>query len=236
MLRQYAKCFGTVELDTTFYAPPRESAVAKWMNDTPPGFTFAAKAWQRITHEKRFVDVQADLDTFLRSVAPLEPKLGPLLVQCPPDMTVENLPAFSDFLGSLPVGFRWAVEFRHRSWFTPGVLELLQARNICLVGADLYYMPKSLVRTADYAYIRLLGNRKKVTSIGKVVQDRTEDVHGWARDLSETVPDPDEGWVFANNHYSGFSPDTIGLLMHDLGLEKPLYPVNEPPEQPSLFG
>lgn len=235
MLPEYARCFNSVELDTTFYAPPRESSVKKWLDDTPPGFSFAAKLWQRITHEKAFVDVADDLGIFMQAIERLGDKLGPLLIQCPPDLTVGALPAFSAFAAGLPGGFRWAVEFRHRSWFTPEVKELLQSRNISVVGADLYYMPKFLVRTGDFAYVRLLGNRKKVVSIGKVVEDRTEDVARWAEEITSTMPDAEEAWIFANNHYSGFSPDTIGMLMRDLGLEKPVFPAEEPQEQPSLF-
>lgn len=235
MLRQYARCFRCVELDTTFYAPPRESTVEKWFEATPADFTFAAKVWQRITHEKQFVDATEDLDAFVRSVAPLRPKLGPLLIQCPPDLTVESLPAFRAFARTLSDEFRWAVEFRHRSWFSIEVYDMLKARNICLVAADLYYMPRVLDRTAEFAYVRLLGNRRKIVDIGKVVKDRTEDVARWATEITNVIPDPDEGWVFANNHYSGFSPHTIGILMRDLRLEEPVFPVHEPPEQPSLF-
>lgn len=235
MLAEYAKCFTSVELDTTFYAPPRESAVKKWLDATPPGFTFAAKLWRKITHEKAFVDVGDDLDIYLRAIEGLGSKLGPLLIQCPPDLTVQALPAFKAFAERLSKGFRWAVEFRQRSWFVPEVKDLLESCNISIVGADLYYMPKFLVRTGDFAYVRLLGNRKKIVSIGKVVEDRGPDVSRWAEEITSTIPDGDEGWVFANNHYSGFSPDTIGMLMRDLGLENPVFPVEEPPAQPSLF-
>ena len=235
MLAQYATSFGAVELDTTFYAPPRGSAVAKWADETPDDFSFAAKVWQRITHELRFADAGDDLRLFLDALEPLGEKLGPLLLQCPPDLTIEALPAFEAFARDLPEGYRWAVEFRHRSWLTPEVRDLLTERNIALVGADLYYMPRFLTRTADFLYVRLLGNRKQITSIGEVVRDRSEDVEKWAGELRDALPDVDAGWVFVNNHYSGFSPHTLAQLYPALGRPAPTFPIDAPTEQPPLF-
>jgi uncharacterized protein YecE (DUF72 family) len=240
-LRRYSSCFQTVELDTTFYAPPRLSAVEKWRDDTPDDFTFAAKVWQRITHEKRFEDCGEDLGVHLRAMEPLGGKLGPLLLQCPPDLTIEALPAFEAFLRALPAGFRWAVEFRHRSWLVPNVYELLAEHNVCLVGADLYFMPTTTVQTADFLYIRLLGNRKQITEIGTVVRERATDVREWADRFNAMLPDADAGWVFANNHYSGFSPHTVSLMLNALGQPPAEFPVGKPDQHgvgwvtPSLF-
>jgi len=235
MLAEYATCFEAVELDTTFYAPPRESAVRKWAEETPDNFSFAAKVWQRVTHELRFVDAQDDLAIFLRSVEGLGPKLGPLLLQCPPDLKIDALPAFESFVRALPEGYRWAVEFRHRSWLTPEVRDLLTERNIALVGADLYYMPRFLTRTADFLYVRLLGNRKQITSIGEVVRDRSEDVAKWTAEITDALPDVDAGWAFVNNHYSGFSPHTVAMILEELGRKVPKFPAGKEPEQPRLL-
>lgn len=234
MLARYAACFDTVELDTTFYAPPRLSAVEKWRAETPDHFTFAAKVWKGVTHEKRFEDAQDDLAIFLSAVEPLRPKLGPLLLQCPPDLTIEAFPAFRAFVQELPKEHRWAVEFRDRSWFEPEVRDFLTEHNICLVGADLYYMPRFLTRTADFMYIRLLGNRKKITEIGTVVRDRSEDVAKWTAEITDALPDVEAGWVYANNHYSGFSPNTITLMSRELGRPAPIYPADRP-DQPTLL-
>ena len=47
----YAKRFGTIELDTTFYATPRAEVVKRWAAATPDGFRFAVKAPREVTHD-----------------------------------------------------------------------------------------------------------------------------------------------------------------------------------------
>src|SRR5713226_5633573 len=51
-LAHYASQFDTVEIDATFYRTPTERTADGWRDKTPPGFLFAAKVPQVITHEK----------------------------------------------------------------------------------------------------------------------------------------------------------------------------------------
>jgi uncharacterized protein YecE (DUF72 family) len=83
MLRAYAAQFPTVEIDSTFYGIPRESAVRRWAEETPEHFIFAAKVPQRITHEKQLADCDAELRAFCGRMRLLGDKLGPLLLQFP---------------------------------------------------------------------------------------------------------------------------------------------------------
>jgi uncharacterized protein YecE (DUF72 family) len=80
-LSYYATQFDTVELDNTFYRTPSESTVRGWYSKTPPGFVFAAKVPQAITHEKVLVDCEKELAQFLKAMDLLGEKLGPLLFQ-----------------------------------------------------------------------------------------------------------------------------------------------------------
>jgi uncharacterized protein YecE (DUF72 family) len=77
----YATKLDAVELDNTFYATPALSTVKSWYAKTPPGFLFAAKAPQVITHEKVHVGCEDDLKTFLTAMDALGEKLGPMLFQ-----------------------------------------------------------------------------------------------------------------------------------------------------------
>jgi uncharacterized protein YecE (DUF72 family) len=43
-LQHYAGYFDTVEVNNTFYRLPLETSVARWVEETPPGFVFAVKA------------------------------------------------------------------------------------------------------------------------------------------------------------------------------------------------
>jgi uncharacterized protein YecE (DUF72 family) len=77
----YATKFGTVEVDSTFYRAPALTTVQGWYFKTPPGFVFAAKVPQKITHEKMLLDCDAEMTEFLNVMDALHEKLGPLLLQ-----------------------------------------------------------------------------------------------------------------------------------------------------------
>jgi uncharacterized protein YecE (DUF72 family) len=80
-LAHYATKFDTVEVDSTFCRTPSVSTVKGWNAKTPPGFIFAAKGPQVITHEKVLVDCDAELNEFIEVMDILGEKLGPLLLQ-----------------------------------------------------------------------------------------------------------------------------------------------------------
>src|SRR5581483_5587764 len=85
-LQYYAEHFDTVEINTTFYRLPRRDAVARWVEETPPGFVFAVKVSRYVTHIKRLLDVPLHLPLLYDRLPPLlrSPKLGPFLWQLPP--------------------------------------------------------------------------------------------------------------------------------------------------------
>ena len=71
-LEHYARHFDTVEVNSTFYRLPRESAVANWVAESPPGFLFAVKMSRWVTHIRRLNDVPLGLERFYDSIAPLD--------------------------------------------------------------------------------------------------------------------------------------------------------------------
>ena len=150
-LRFYAEHFDTVEVNTTFYGPPRAAITAGWAARTPPHFVFALKLYQKFTHPKMFreaaltsapgsegmlLDVlaqvtQSDIDDFRGGIEPLARagKLGALLAQFPPSFTSTD--ASRDYLAHLLGRFAdypVAVELRHRSW-SDGLGDTLQLLN-----------------------------------------------------------------------------------------------------------
>ncbi len=50
---EYMREFAVVEVQQTFYQPPRIETLARWRAEAPPEFEFTLKAWQLITHEAR---------------------------------------------------------------------------------------------------------------------------------------------------------------------------------------
>jgi uncharacterized protein YecE (DUF72 family) len=51
--QEYAARFHLVEIQKTFYQPPRLATAQKWRRERSPDFEFTLKAWQLITHEAR---------------------------------------------------------------------------------------------------------------------------------------------------------------------------------------
>jgi uncharacterized protein YecE (DUF72 family) len=158
MLRYYSGRFRTVEINNTFYRLPGEKDVARWAEQTPPGFTFALKASRRITHDKRLSADSADTVAYLlRTAAGLGPKLGPLLFQLPPFLK-KDAARLKSFLGFLPETQPAAFEFRHPSWFDQEVYEALRSRDAALCAADTDESGDegaTIVPTARWGYLRL---------------------------------------------------------------------------------
>ena len=63
---QYVREFPVVEVQQTFYEPPREATLVRWRRHAPLRFEFTLKAWQLITHE-------ATSPTYRRLRRPLSP-------------------------------------------------------------------------------------------------------------------------------------------------------------------
>ena len=153
MLRFYAEHFPTVEVNNTFYRMPNLTTLEGWAAEVPEDFSFVLKATKRITHDKRLKDVQDSVDYLLRTAGTLGTKLGPFLVQLPPNMK-KDVPRLRDFLAGLTA--RAAFEFRHSSWHDDEVYSALRERNMAWCIADTGEPDDPpFVSTADWGYFRL---------------------------------------------------------------------------------
>jgi uncharacterized protein YecE (DUF72 family) len=155
-LGYYASRLNTVEVNYTFRRFPTEKLLRGWIEATPPDFKFAVKAHQKITHVNRLRDVTRFTSDFIASLQPLdaEKKLGPLLFQLPPFLKCD-VPLLQDFLAGVPRQVRSALEFRHVSWFSDEVYELMRGLNVALCQAESEKLETPDVQTADFAYLRL---------------------------------------------------------------------------------
>jgi uncharacterized protein YecE (DUF72 family) len=222
----YATKFDTVEVDSTFYRTPAVSTVKGWYAKTPRGFLFAAKVPQMITHEKMLVDCDDDFQVFLKAMDNLGEKLGPLLLQ----FGYFNKKAFASvneflarlvpFLKKIPREYRFAVEIRNKYWLVPALVDALRERNIALALVDQAWMPRPKQQfarvdpiTADFTYVRWLGDRKGIelkTKIwDKIIVDRTAELGEWVDVLKKVHERKIQILAFANNHYAGYGPGTI---------------------------
>ena len=232
-LSHYASQFPTVEIDSTFYGTPSASTVTSWNEKTPGDFIFAVKVPQVITHEKVLVGCEAVFDEFVERMSLLGDKLGPMLLQFPkfdkwtlesPDEFRARLQSFFRRASELRAG-RFVVEVRNKDWLDARMTDLLCEHNVALALTDTSFMPRPWevkgaldLMTADFAYVRWLGDRKGIeqqtTTWDKTVIDRQGELRNWVVVLRRLVEDKRirKIFAFANNHYAGHAPDTVKLF------------------------
>jgi uncharacterized protein YecE (DUF72 family) len=225
-LSYYATQFDTVEVGSTFYRTPVLSTVQGWNAKTPKRFIFAAKVPQIITHEKVLRDCDAELNQFLRTMDALGDKLGPMLFQ----FGYFNNKAFGGvndflarlvpFLKRLPNGYKFAVEIRNKNWLVAPFVEALRERGVALTLIDQSWMPRPAQWfdkldpiTAEFTYVRLLGDRKGIEeqtkTWDKVIVDRRAELLEWAKLCQPIVRRGVKLYVYVNNHYAGHAPATV---------------------------
>jgi uncharacterized protein YecE (DUF72 family) len=209
-LAEYVKRFATVEIDSTFYGTPRRSTVEKWREIVPEGFLFAAKFPQEVTHESNLVGSEAETERFVRTMAELGDRLGPLLLQLPPSFDVGGMGVLEDFLKHLPEGFRYAVEVRHRSWLGSDLPEMLREHGVALTLIDYPRMPRMEEATAEFSYIRWLGDRREFPEgHTHLKKERDEDLLWWSDLVDRFLQEGRTVFAYANNHYQNHSPSTL---------------------------
>lgn len=123
-LGDYARVFSCVEGNTTFYSgAPREATVAGWARQTPESFRFCFKLPARLTHEQRLAGIDTELDAFLTRLAPLGPRLGPVMIQLPRDFGEDEMPRLERVLDRWPSDIPCSVEVRASEFFHKGRAE-----------------------------------------------------------------------------------------------------------------
>ena len=154
-LQHYAAQLNTVEVNFTFRQLVKETTIQKWIAETPPHFRFGIKAHQVITHIKRLKNTQDFIPRFLSTIEPLAQaeKLGPLLFQLPPNMKADA-EVLREFLATLPRAVPSAFEFRHDSWFSDEIFNLLKSNNRAICVAETEERSTPDVVTADFCYYR----------------------------------------------------------------------------------
>src|SRR5579872_1115960 len=153
-LRFYAAQFPTTEINGSFYRTPSVDAVRCWRDDTPRDFRFAWKASKFITHWKRLTArCENSIALMQTRLAALGPKAAVVLFQLPPQFR-KDAARLADFLPMLPRSYRYAFEFRDRSWYDDGSLDILRAHDVALCISDHADAPAPWEVTARHVYVR----------------------------------------------------------------------------------
>jgi uncharacterized protein YecE (DUF72 family) len=237
-LALYTRVFETVEVDATFYAPPTDAATRLWRERSPNRFTFALKLPRRITHEARLRDAADDVEHFCERARGLGDRLGPVLVQLPPDFSPRERSALEAFLPLLPRDMRFAVEFRDPAWLSDATLDALASHGVALALVDGEWLPREHVLdlasrpTAGFVYARWMGPRS-ITDHSRVQVERDDELRAWAAALTSVETSVDVVYAYFSNFYQGHAPASANYLRRLVG-QRPVDPESLV-EQPSLF-
>lgn len=218
MLEIYAGAFETVEVDSTFYAIPAETAVQNWFDKTPDDFTFSLKMPQEITHTHFLGRASFGiLHEFCKRVLILKTKLAAVLIQMPPQFEAnpENARNLTFFLRELPPEIRFAIEFRERGWYDGETFDLLAKNRVALCLTEGTQIPRALTvhaareKITDFAYVRFMGERDLERF--DIVQ-RPQNMNLWRDLLIEVLANAPETYVYFSNFYEGHAPASANKL------------------------
>jgi len=191
-LSYYSQRLNSVEINSSFYAPPSLAMVKSWASKTSENFKFSFKAPRQITHilklGKGSVEATERLGVTLRF---LGEKNGPVLFQLPP-YSKQDLKLLEDFLANTSKIRERVFEFRHESWLndlTYGILEKHDA-DFCIAETE---DMKPLFRvTGKIPYFRL----RRESYDDKMIDD-------WMGKIKETSSGSESVYVYLRHDENG---------------------------------
>jgi uncharacterized protein YecE (DUF72 family) len=212
-LERYAEEFDTVEVNSTFYRLASRDAVARWVEQTPDGFVFAAKASRYLTHVRRLRELRQGIHRYYERIMPLveSDKLGPIVWQLPPNFRRDDA-VLEAALREMPPG-RHCFEFRHESWFVEDVYRLLREHDAALVIGDHPRWPfQARELTAEWTLVRLHHGHR-----GRRGNYSESELDEWARRIAQWRRRA-EVFVYFNNDWEGFAVENARSLKRRLRL------------------
>lgn len=207
-LMHYADEFQTVELNSSFYRWPRDSAFKSWRRRLPDNFIMSVKAPRGLTHSKKLYSPEVWLERIKHSWHCLLEKRGILLVQLPPSFAYDyNRLAY--FLQQLPWWLRTTVEFRHPSWHCEEVFQLLEHHQVAYCIMSGAHLPCVLKATAPFVYIRLHGPDHQYLYGGSYSDN---DLSWWADHIHRWQEQGKEVFAYFNNDGNGYAVNNARTL------------------------
>ena len=213
----YATRFDTVEINNTFYRLPEPETFARWREQAPRHFLYAAKASRFLTHMKKLKDPADPLARFFTNAHELGRCLGPVLYQLPSGWPL-NLDRLDGFLAALSEQRRalraagrgrrvyHAVEFREPSWYDERVYARLRRHRVAMCLHDMHGSASPRVAVGPFVYVRFHGPTKYAGRYEDVLLD------DWAAWLAEHVAGGVEVFAYFNNDSGGHAPrDAVRL-------------------------
>ena len=214
-LAEYVKRYATVEIDSTFYGTPRRSTVQKWREISPEGFLFAAKFPQEVTHDRNLVDCRSrgrklcTYDGRARRQARAATPAAPAVFRRRGDGRPRRLPE-----AGCPTAFGTPSRCATGVGSGSDLPEMLRERGAALTLIDYPRMPRMEEATADFSYIRWLGDRREFPSgHTHLKKDRNDDLLWWSDLVGRFLEEGRAVFAYANNHYQNHSPSTLDRFL-----------------------
>jgi len=198
--------------------------VKNWAMKTPKNFKFTAKFPKVITHDKRLLNVDKELEYFFDAMGPLEDKTLALLLQLPPSLGIhEGLARLKELVPELDTRFRYAIGVCNKSWFQDLAYRFFANNDLCMVWSALGELQTPPVITTDFVYIRFIGDGGiQHKQFGRVQIDRYAEMRRWANIIKKLKEEErvKRAIISANNHYAGFGPGTVNVFQNMMGFSE----------------
>jgi uncharacterized protein YecE (DUF72 family) len=230
MLAQYARSLPTVEVDSTFYGRPRATSIDEWRAAVPDDFRFALKVPREVTHKRRFKDAGEVFGFFVERARGLREKLGPILLQCPPDFAPSpaNRSRLFEFLEAyLPDDVKVSVELRDSGWFDDGLFALAKDKRFTIVAAESERFDAASAiqilerqRGTGFLYCRWMSD-DEFEHFDRIQIDRSASLDAWTKALKDARDTVDEIFGYVSDDYAGHAPGTVRDLLARLGESAP---------------
>jgi uncharacterized protein YecE (DUF72 family) len=228
MLKEYAKHFGCVEVNSTYYRIPHPIVLRRMEEKTPAGFEFIIKANQEMTH-KASKD-PAVYRAFMDAIQPVVEagKFRGVIAQFPWGFkyspgNLDHLKFIKDRFADCPL----FVEFRNRSWITDEIFGELEKTRIGYCSVDeprlKGLVPPVTKVTTDLGYVRLHGRNAK-NWWGRGGGDRydylysEEELREWVAKIQAMSQKARKTFVFFNNCHAGQAARNARLMKDLLSL------------------
>jgi len=188
----YAGKLNSVEINSSFYAPPSAAMVKSWAGRTGEDFRFAIKSPRSITHTLKLGKGASEAaDRLGKTLDLLGGKLGPVLFQLPPFFR-QDLKTLEDFLTQTAGVKKKVFEFRHDSWLNDLTYQLLEKHDAGFCIAETEDMKPVLRVTGELPYFRL---RKDVYT--------AKDVEVWTEKIREIIKGSEQAYVYLRHDETG---------------------------------
>lgn len=202
-LKEYAKQFNSIELNSTHYGTPKIETLQKWYDQTPADFVFCPKIHKAISHRKTLGTDSDIIENTMNALSLFREKLGPSFMQLPPYFDSSRMDDLEFFFEKFPQEFDLSIELRHESWFEDPVL-LDELQDMC-VTYNKGLLITDVAGRRDVLHMRICSNYLMVRFVGNA-----SDTELHPTDLERV-----DNWIQRLDYYTAQGIEKIYFFPHE---------------------